>query len=54
MWTDDDENDTYDLAVDGCSNHAIVDCSSPECIRERGGSVLAAELAMAERLIGSV
>jgi hypothetical protein len=35
-----------------CRLHSLEYCSDPTCITERGGSVLAAELAQAERLLG--
>lgn len=33
----------------GCSRHGAYECSDPDCIRERGESVLAAEMRDAER-----
>lgn len=53
LLRDDEAYETmYGRRID-CTRHALVNCSDPDCIRERGGSVLAAELGQAEREIGT-
>jgi hypothetical protein len=57
LYRDDDAHfDMYGTRLPGddddgadCTRHGAPDCPDPDCIRERGGSVLAAELRQAER-----
>lgn len=50
---DEDDEEPEEDDDELCRSHGAEDCSDPDCIRARGGSVLAAELRQAERLIGS-